>query len=114
MIAHLPPFEMLIALLVMHMLADYPLQGAFLAEAKNPNTRLGDEFWPYALSAHALIQGGGVWLITGSVWLCLAEAMIHALIDMAKCEGLYGMFADQMLHGACKVAWVFAVFLWLV
>jgi len=113
MIAQFSLFEMFVALLVMHALADYPLQGSFLSEAKNPNTPLGRQFWPYALSAHGLIHGGAVWLITGSVWLCLAEVVAHAVIDLAKCEGWFGMFVDQALHGLCKVAWVFIVFLWL-
>lgn len=113
MIAHLSPFEMLIALLALHALADFPLQGDFLAQAKNPHTALGREFWPYALSAHGLIHGGAVYLITGSVWLCLAETVAHAVIDLAKCEGWINLFVDQALHWLCKAAWVGVVFVWL-
>jgi hypothetical protein len=110
---NLQPFEMLVALLVLHSLADYPLQGDFLAQAKNPNTQLGKMFWPYALSSHALIHGGAVFLVTGSVWLCLAEAFIHAITDLLKCEGKLTMFGDQLIHYTCKAAWVIVFFVWI-
>jgi hypothetical protein len=103
---NLSPFEMFVAFLVLHSLADYPLQGPFLSEAKNPNTALGQQFWPYALSSHALIHGGAVFLLTGSVWLCLAEAVIHAVTDLWKCDNKITMLGDQLIHYACKVVWV--------
>jgi hypothetical protein len=109
----LNPFEMLVALFVLHSLADYPLQGEFLAQGKNPNTPLGKMFWPYALSSHALIHGGAVFLITGSVWLCLAEAVIHAVTDLLKCDGKITMLGDQLIHYACKALWVGVFFLWI-
>jgi hypothetical protein len=98
-------------MLVGHALADYPLQGEFLATAKNRHTALGALFWRWALPAHALIHGGAVaaaaWPALGAaaVVLGLAEAIAHALIDAAKCSGRLSLHQDQLLHVACKIAW---------
>lgn len=105
------PQELLLLLVGAHCLADFPLQGAFLAEAKNPQTALGGEWWPVALPAHALIHGFTVTLLTGSAVLGLAEAVAHAALDVAKCYRLIGLRTDQAAHLACKVAW-WALTLW--
>lgn len=96
---------MLFLLVAGHALADYPLQGPFLSEAKNRNTAIGKMFWPHALFAHSMIHGGAVLLITGSLWLALAEVCIHAVTDWLKCENKLTLNADQAIHLACKLAW---------
>lgn len=101
----------LFLLLAGHALADYPLQGDFLANGKNRNTELGKIFWPYALPSHALIHGGCVLLITGSLWLAIAESVIHGITDWLKCEKKISLFTDQMVHVICKVLWAF-IWLW--
>jgi len=98
-------YPILFALIVGHSLADYPLQGDFLATAKNPNTDLGRIFWPHALFAHSMIHAGFVALITGSIWLGIAEAVIHGLTDLAKCERKITLTGDQAIHFACKLVW---------
>lgn len=95
---------MLFWLLVAHALCDFPLQNDYLARAKSKWG--GHAEWPFALAGHALIQGGGVALVTGSVWLGLAEAVVHAAIDHAKCAGRITYAADQALHVACKLVWL--------
>lgn len=102
---------LLFLLLAAHALADYPLQGPFLSEAKNRNTAIGKVFWPHALLAHSIIHGGFVLLLTGSVWLGIAEVCIHAATDWLKCEGRISLNVDQLIHVACKAAWV-AVVAW--
>lgn len=96
---------MLFWLLVGHALADYPLQGDFLAKAKNGLAPIAGVPWWQALSAHALIHAGFVAAITGSIWLGLAEFSAHWWIDNAKCRGRIGFNVDQLLHVACKVFW---------
>ncbi len=95
-------------LLAAHALADYPLQGDWLSKAKNHTLALvpGETIWPGALASHAAIHGAAVGIITGSVWLGLAEAVIHAGIDHTKCSGGISYNVDQALHVICKVAWV--------
>lgn len=93
-----------------HALADYPLQGDFLARGKNHTAPIPGVPWRQCLTAHCLIHGGTVTLITGSVWLGLYEATAHWIIDYGKCSGWYGFNADQALHYICKVVW-FVMFL---
>jgi hypothetical protein len=98
--------EMMLFLLVVgHALADYPLQGDFLANGKNRNTAIGAIFWPHALFAHSVIHGGFVAIITGSVFLGILETAIHAVTDWLKCENKISLRTDQAIHFACKVAW---------
>lgn len=98
------------ALLVMHCLTDFPLQGDFLALAKNRHNKVMRDLgipWYTCLAAHAIISGGGVTLVTGSAWLGVTEAVFHAVIDYYKNEGAIGFNTDQALHVACKVAWTY-------
>lgn len=88
-----------------HWLCDYPLQGQFLSDAKaNGPLRV------YHLVAHAGIQGAAVALVTGNVWLGLAEWAAHTVIDELKVKGLTTFAIDQALHIACKVAWLSVIF----
>jgi hypothetical protein len=100
------------ALLIGHALADFPLQGEYLALFKNRHyvsTEPGKEpevVWPYVLSAHAIIHMGAVWMITGSFLLSLLEFVLHWVIDFVKCEGLTNYHVDQFLHMGCKALYV--------
>ncbi|SIT25252.1 DUF3307 domain-containing protein [Achromobacter sp. MFA1 R4] len=97
--------EMIFLLVVAHALCDYPLQGDFLARAKDRNTKLGKMFWPHALFAHSMIHGGAVLLITGLLPLAIAEVIIHAVTDWLKCEKRIGLNTDQAIHLLCKIVW---------
>lgn len=94
-------------LLFAHSLADYPLQGDFLAQGKNRNTALGKIYWPYALSSHAIIHGGFVFMITHNIFIGFAEVFIHAITDWLKCENKITMLTDQIIHYLCKSLWAF-------
>ncbi|MCA0276234.1 MAG: DUF3307 domain-containing protein [Proteobacteria bacterium] len=93
-------------LIVGHALADYPLQGDFLAKAKSRVNPIPGVPWYHGLLAHAAIHGGFVGVITGSLTLGIAEFIAHCLIDDAKCMGRISYNQDQALHVACKVLWV--------
>lgn len=106
--------ELLLFLLIAgHFLADYPLQGQFLAEAKNPHTELGRTHWLHALTAHSAIHGGLVALLTGSVLLGLAETIVHWITDWMKCEGFINFNQDQFIHIVCKVIWFIIFMAWV-
>ncbi len=96
---------MLILLLAGHAVADYPLQGDFLARGKNHTAPIPGFDWWIILAMHALIHGGVVALITGSPVLGAAETLLHFGIDYGKCEGRFGFRTDQALHVGCKVLW---------
>lgn len=105
----------LFMLLVGHAIADYPLQGDFLARGKNSANPLPGIPWYQCLAAHALIHAGSVYLITGSMACALMELAAHIVIDDLKCTGKFGsghraFNIDQALHFLCKLAWC----LWLV
>lgn len=102
--------DTLLSLLVVHALADYPLQGDFLAKAKNETAPIPGVPWWQALTAHSFIHGGGVALITGSWTLGVIEVIAHFFIDRAKCRGRISFNTDQTLHVACKV--VYAALVW--
>lgn len=99
------PIEIFAAMIVLHCLCDYAWQGDFLANAKNWTTPIGAKIWPEALASHAIIQGGAVWLVTGSLAIGCCEAVCHAAIDAAKIDNRISYRVDQILHVACKMLW---------
>jgi len=98
--------QTLTLLIVGHALADYPLQGEFLAKAKNRFAPVPGVPWYQALGAHAVIHGGAVGVITGSIVLGVLEALSHMLIDDLKCGHRISYNVDQLLHVVCKFAWL--------
>ena len=98
-------FHLLLWLLVAHALCDFPLQGDFLAKAKNHRAPIANVEWFPCLTAHALIQAAGVGVVTNSVTLAAAEFTFHMLIDWCKSEGLIGFGGDQVMHVACRIIW---------
>jgi hypothetical protein len=94
-------------LAVGHFLADYPLQGDFLAAAKNHRKPIPGVPWYQPLAAHSAIQAGMVWLVTGKLWLAGVEFVLHAGIDWAKCNGSISFNQDQGCHLLCKLAYVY-------
>lgn len=101
--------EMLFKLLVVHALCDYPLQGDFMAKAKNPSAPINGVPWAWPMAAHAAIHAGGVYLVTGSPACAIIEFWLHALMDYAKCVGLLTFARDQAVHVVCKVAYAIAL-----
>ena len=97
---------MAVALIGAHALADYPLQGDFLAKAKNRTAPIPGVPWCQAMAAHSAIHGAFVALITGIWWLFIAEAAIHWITDDAKCRGRLSFNQDQGIHIACKAVWL--------
>lgn len=116
--------ELFLLLVVAHFLCDYPLQGNYLAMAKN---RFSTKYepaglssvvktqewpeWPWALGGHSAIHGGAVALITGYWWIGVLEAISHAIIDDLKCGGRISYNADQFVHLGFKAIWA-AIVLW--
>jgi hypothetical protein len=106
------PLALFAAFVVAHAVADFPLQGDYLARMKVRSQAPGLSEWLVALSAHSLIHAGGVWLVSGSLALGALEFVLHALIDVAKGEGKTGLLTDQALHLACKLGYVVILMAW--
>lgn len=130
--------ELMALLVFAHVLADYPMQGAFIALGKNRTKPLAGTPWYQILSAHAVMHGGMAGIVVVAAGLAgnpglfnialpvaLAETACHWLIDDWKCrsvarscEGLAegeterhcirSYNIDQSLHLACKVFWTSA------
>jgi hypothetical protein len=94
--------EKFLWLLLAHYVADYPLQGDFLAQTKG-------EYW-YSLLAHSIIYGLSVALalnILGvfAVWKAILLVSSHFIIDYKKSNAINKkkslstyLYADQILH----------------
>lgn len=104
---------MALLLLTWHALADYPLQGDFLARGKNRHAPIDGIPADLCMRAHCWIHAGGVLVITGSVVCALIEHVLHWAIDDAKCGGHTSFRTDQRLHVACKVAYAAICGSWL-
>lgn len=107
--------ETLFILLAAHCLADFPLQGDFLAKVKDPTRNL-PEIWIPALFSHSMIHAGMVFLITGYLSLALVQLFTHFAIDYGKCRNWFGeslksFVIDQLLHYVVLAitAWAFVV-----
>ena len=100
--------QTLFLLLAGHALADYPLQGDFIARGKNFRSPIAGIDWWVVMLAHSLIHGGAVVVVTGNVWMGVVETVLHFLIDHAKCRNYFGFKTDQALHVVCKIGY-FAV-----
>lgn len=94
----------------MHALADFPLQGDYIAKQKIRKNADNNSVWIVALTAHCVIHAGGVWLVSGSLAFGLAELVLHTLIDIGKGEEKFGLIADQLLHVGCKLAYALIIF----
>ncbi|MCB0278571.1 MAG: DUF3307 domain-containing protein [Calditrichaeota bacterium] len=107
--------ELFFKLVIGHVIADYALQNDTMAVHKNRNSKselfktAGFPAWYYWLTAHSIIHGAAVYLVTGSMIFALVEIFLHWLIDFGKCDGSYGIHVDQTLHILCKAGYVYFI-----
>ena len=76
-----------------------------MAKAKNPTQPVPHVPWQYPMSAHAFIQAGFVFAVTGFWLLFVAEFICHFAIDYEKCKGEITFARDQWYHIGCKAVW---------
>jgi hypothetical protein len=106
-------FENIFMLLFGHAIADFVLQPDAMGYGKNRNDKIHAKehslfpVWYYWLTAHALVHGGIVYMITGNIWLGVLETVLHWITDFAKNEGWIGMHQDQGIHISCKAGYAF-------
>lgn len=108
-------FELVFWLLVAHAVADYAMQTEWMVRSKSrhalqpsSSSARPDLIWLHVLTAHSLIHGAGVALVTGQVWLGIAETVAHWIIDFGKSDHWYGFHTDQFLHIVAKLCWAVA------
>jgi len=100
-------FEVFFWLIFAHAIADYPLQGDFLARAKNHKSPIPGINPLVALFMHSMIHAGFVAMITGSLLIGCLELIAHMLCDALKCDGDISFVEDQVAHVLFKALWVF-------
>ena len=100
------PLALFAAFVLIHVLADFPLQGEYLARQKSRKLADSRSDWIVALVAHCVIHAGGVWLISGSLAMAAVEFILHGTIDLVKGEEKIGIATDQVLHLVCKLGYV--------
>jgi hypothetical protein len=96
-------------LLIGHAVADSLLQPPWLSIRKRDTDR---SIRLTALALHGTAHALPVALVTGRPELAIAELILHPLIDDLKARSYYGLAVDQILHVACKAAWI-AAMVWL-
>ena len=104
--------RLLFVLIGVHYLCDFPLQGDFLAAAKNKNNPMPKISWRHCLFAHSFIHALGVYLVTRSLLLGLVELLLHIEIDRSKSDYTISFRTDQWLHILCKICYVVIIFEW--
>jgi len=103
-------------LLIGHAIADFVLQSDTMARAKVRHAKMAGDMgpgfppWYYWLSAHALVHGGAVLLVTGSATLGLLEVALHWSIDFAKSQRWINFHIDQALHVLCKLGYCLFIY----
>lgn len=103
--------SLFLILLFVHFLLDYPLQGDFLAKAKNRYDPIPHVPWYQAMGAHSLMHGIAVGFITGSFIFFVLETAIHWWVDDQKCKGELTFNQDQAIHIVCKLIWAVGAFI---
>lgn len=94
--------ELLFKLGIAHAVTDLALQGPQF-EAKLPTNKM----WPYVLTAHALVNAGGVMVVTGSTELGVLEFIWHFCTDFCRTRNWLGTHGDQFSHAVSKLTWAY-------
>lgn len=103
---------LIICLIFSHYLCDFALQSSYMAKMKSKlndvkqklanDGMYGDQVyqmtWFYVLSAHAIIHGGVVYLLTGYVEFFFITMITHGIIDKLKTSYKTNIHQDQFLH----------------
>jgi hypothetical protein len=107
--------KLIILFFALHCLCDYPWQGQFLSDCKARITNPAHCLWWLGLTAHAMIQAGGVMGVLMACgygdWtgIAIAEFAAHWAIDWHKGLGRHRLISDQIAHLSCKLLWVWIV-----
>lgn len=91
-----------------HFVADFPLQSDAIATGKNRNldpAKFGVP-WFYWLISHAATHALMTGFILQNVYAGMIEFVCHFIIDFGKCEKIFGIHIDQILHIICKLVLV--------
>ena len=100
------PVALMAGFTVMHALADYPLQGDYIAKQKSRANADSTSVLDYRAHRPQRDPCGRCLAGFRVLAYAVAELILHAVIDVGKGEGKFGLVTDQLLHLACKVLFV--------
>lgn len=105
--AIIPGICLFLILVAVHFAIDIQFQSDFVALNKRRKTPDKDRRipWYYAMASHVSVHALAVGWFLGFQF-GLFEFVAHFMIDVAKCEELTDIHQDQLMHIACKAAWV--------
>lgn len=95
--------ERFILLLCMHALFDYAIQIPWKDPANESYDRAVYGPWWWAMLAHCLLNGLGVWIVLGSFKFLVLETIFHFMLDTLKSNKVLTTKQDQFWHIASKV-----------
>ena len=102
--------KILFLLVATHALTDCALQSDKMGRLKYRKNHGDTSFltspqspWYFWLTAHALVNSLGVYVVTQSLVYALWEFYFHWLIDFVQCEGGFSKKSDQLTHLFTKV-----------
>ena len=112
----MPFVETLFLLVCGHAAGDFVLQPDAMGYGKNRNDKIHDKehslfpHWYYWMTAHALVHGGIVYLVTNSLTPGCIETVVHWVTDFSKCEGWIDIDTDQAIHIGCKIGYALVLY----
>lgn len=85
-----------------HFIGDYLFQTEYMAREKGKST--------WILIAHCFCYSFPFLICFGVRWQLFLLLVSHYIIDIGKCNGLYGIFFDQYFHIVIAMTYIFPVF----
>ena len=103
--------EILFIMFFLHCLGDFVFQTDPMAKGKNrhkkpdyiPEGQKTKITWFYWLSAHAIIQGGLIFIFFPIIWIALIEVISHFILDFLKCDNVTNPHIDQTCHYLLRI-----------
>ena len=96
-------------LLIAHAFTDYVWQTEQMGWRKDPLASVPETEkygpWWWHMTAHSLINAGGVFVVTWRFPLSVGEFVVHSLTDYSKCHGWISTNVDQIIHLLSKGVW---------
>ena len=103
-------FENIFMLIFSHVLADFVLQPEAMGYGKNRNDKIHAKerslfpVWYYWLTAHALVHGGIVYMITGNIWLACSRLSCIGLPTLPKTKAGLACIRTRVSTSAVRLA----------
>lgn len=103
--------ELFFKLLFVFSITDVALQTDWMSLVKCNSCRSINIPWYYGMGSHSMVNGAGVWIVTGNVYIGILESILHFIIDFLKCKAMINQHLDFIAHIGCRVLYA-AIFIY--